>query len=109
MELFLDGSTIIELPSSIGCLNGLVLLNLKNCKKLAGLPQSICELTSLRTLILSSDLLKGKEDKTNYFDMSMPLSVPVRLKIINCCIGLSISVELGRKAEISILSIFYIL
>ncbi|KAL6318244.1 hypothetical protein AAG906_035753 [Vitis piasezkii] len=52
MELFLDGSGIRELPSSIGRLNGLVLLNLKNCKKLAGLPQGICELTSLRTLIL---------------------------------------------------------
>ena len=30
----------------------------------------------------------------------MPLSVPVRLKIINCCIGLSISVELGRKKSL---------
>ncbi|CBI39354.3 unnamed protein product, partial [Vitis vinifera] len=52
MELFLDGSGIIELPSSIGCLNGLVFLNLKNCKKLASLPQSFCELTSLGTLTL---------------------------------------------------------
>ena len=52
MELFLGGSDIIELPSSIGCLNGLVLLNLMNCKKLASLPQSICELTSLQTLTL---------------------------------------------------------
>lgn len=30
----------------------------------------------------------------------MPLSVPVRLKIINCCIGLSFSVELGRKKSL---------
>ena len=52
MELFLDGSAILELPSSIGCLNGLVSLNLSNCKKLASLPQSICELTSLRILDL---------------------------------------------------------
>ncbi|KAJ9675910.1 hypothetical protein PVL29_024736 [Vitis rotundifolia] len=52
MELFLDGSGIIELPSSVGCLNGLVFLNLKNCRKLASLPQSFCELTSLRTLTL---------------------------------------------------------
>ena len=51
-ELLLDGSGIRELPSSIGCLNGLVLLNLRNCKKLASLPQSICELTSLQTLTL---------------------------------------------------------
>ena len=47
MELFLDGSAIPELPSSIGRLNGLVSLNLTDCKKLASLPQSICELTSL--------------------------------------------------------------
>ena len=46
---------------------------------------------------------------TNYFDMSKPLSVLVKLKIIDCCIGLSISIKLGRKAKISILSIFYIL
>ena len=52
MELFLDGSAILELPSSIRCLNGLVSLNLTNCKKLASLPQSICELTSLRILDL---------------------------------------------------------
>ena len=52
MELFLDGSAIPELPSSIGRLYGLVSLNLTNCKKLASLPQSICELTSLRILDL---------------------------------------------------------
>ena len=52
MELFLDGSAIPELPSSIGCLNGLVSLNLTKCKKLASLPQSIRELTSLRILDL---------------------------------------------------------
>lgn len=52
VELFLDGSGIIELPSSIGFLNGLVLLNLMHCKKLASLPQSICDLTSLWTLNL---------------------------------------------------------
>ena len=52
MKLFLDGSAILELPSSIRCLNGLVSLNMTNCKKLASLPQSICELTSLRILDL---------------------------------------------------------
>ena len=52
MELFLDGSAILELPSSIGRLNGLVSLNLTNCKKLASLPQSIHELVSLRILNL---------------------------------------------------------
>ena len=39
--------------------------------------------------------------------MSMPLFVSVRLKIINYCIGLCISIELGRKIEISILYILF--
>ena len=52
-ELYLDGTAIRGLPSSIGHLNGLVLLDLTNCKQLANLPQSICELTSLQTLTLS--------------------------------------------------------
>ena len=51
-ELFLDGTTIKELPSSIQHLNGLVLLNLRECKSLAILPHSICKLKSLQTLIL---------------------------------------------------------
>ena len=38
IEPFLDGIGIIEVPSSIRCLNGLVLLNMRNCKKLASLP-----------------------------------------------------------------------
>ena len=52
-ELYLDGTAIRELPSSIEHLNGIVLLNLANCDKLANLPQSVCKLTSLQTLKLS--------------------------------------------------------
>lgn len=51
--LFLDGTALSELPSSIGNLIGLVLLNLTNCKKLLCLPQSICELMSLRILTVA--------------------------------------------------------
>ena len=52
-KLYLEGTAIKGLPSSIEHLNGLVLLNLKNCKEIASLPGSICNLTSLETLILS--------------------------------------------------------
>lgn len=41
LELFLDGTAIKELPSSIQHLSGLVLLNLRECKSLAILPQHL--------------------------------------------------------------------
>ena len=50
--LYLDGTAIRELPSSIEHLNGLVLLNLANCNQLENLPESIGKLTSLQTLKL---------------------------------------------------------
>lgn len=53
LELFLDGTAIEELPSSIGLLTGLSLLNLKNCTSLVGIPSTIKSLTSLKTLIMS--------------------------------------------------------
>lgn len=52
VELFLDGTAIEELPSSIQLLTGLILLNLENCTNLVGLPSSMDGLTSLRTLNL---------------------------------------------------------
>lgn len=63
LELFLDGTTIKELPSSIQHLTGLTLLNLRGCKSLASLPQSICKLKCLQTLIISgcSKLVKLPE------------------------------------------------
>ncbi|WKA11109.1 hypothetical protein VitviT2T_028639 [Vitis vinifera] len=53
LELFLYGTAIKKLPSSIQHLSGLVLLNLRECKSLAILPHSIRKLKSLQTLILS--------------------------------------------------------
>ena len=47
LELFLDGTALKELPSSIQHLSGLVLLNLRECKSLAILPHCICKLKSL--------------------------------------------------------------
>ncbi|XP_052293767.1 TMV resistance protein N-like isoform X4 [Citrus sinensis] len=52
-ELFLDGTSIAEVPSSIELLTGLELLNLNNCRSLVRLPSSINGLKSLKTLNLS--------------------------------------------------------
>ncbi|KAL6316039.1 hypothetical protein AAG906_015455 [Vitis piasezkii] len=53
LKLFLYGTAIKKLPSSIQHLSGLVPLNLRECKSLAILPHSIRKLKSLQTLILS--------------------------------------------------------
>ncbi|RVW41476.1 TMV resistance protein N [Vitis vinifera] len=53
LELYLASIAIEELPSSIGHLTGLVLLDLKWCKNLKSLPTSICKLKSLEYLFLS--------------------------------------------------------
>ncbi|RVW70616.1 TMV resistance protein N [Vitis vinifera] len=53
LELYLASTAIEELPSSIGHLTGLVLLDLKWCKNLKSLPTSICKLKSLENLSLS--------------------------------------------------------
>ncbi|KAH9782134.1 ADP-ribosyl cyclase/cyclic ADP-ribose hydrolase [Citrus sinensis] len=52
-ELFLDGTSITEVPSSIELLTKLRLLNLNDCKTLVRLPSSINGLKSLKTLNLS--------------------------------------------------------
>ncbi|RXH69321.1 hypothetical protein DVH24_037105 [Malus domestica] len=63
-SLDLDETSIRELPQSIERLQGLVSLNLKNCKNLVYLPDSICNLLSLEWLTLSgcSKLSKLPED-----------------------------------------------
>ncbi|KAH1083939.1 hypothetical protein J1N35_023700 [Gossypium stocksii] len=53
LELYLDGTSIKELPISIGNLSSLVLLNLKDCRNLVDLPRSIGGCTSLKSLNLS--------------------------------------------------------
>ncbi|XVF70281.1 hypothetical protein PTKIN_Ptkin11bG0148500 [Pterospermum kingtungense] len=53
VELYLNGTGIEELPSSIGHLSNLVLLNLKDCKNLASLPSSVHGLKCLKFLNLS--------------------------------------------------------
>ncbi|XP_031273325.1 disease resistance-like protein DSC1 [Pistacia vera] len=51
-ELYLDGTAIEELPP-LEQLSKLVKLSLKNCLRLESLPESICEIKSLRYLYLS--------------------------------------------------------
>ena len=60
-SLYLAGTGLKDLPSSVEHLNW---LNLENCKDLSRLPGSVCKLTSLRYLILSgcSDLKKLPDD-----------------------------------------------
>ncbi|CAH8366270.1 unnamed protein product [Eruca vesicaria subsp. sativa] len=51
--LYLDGTAIVDLPSDIVKLERLVLLNLKECKRLRSLPECIGKLKALEELILS--------------------------------------------------------
>ncbi|OMO80276.1 hypothetical protein CCACVL1_13061 [Corchorus capsularis] len=53
VELYLDGTPIEQLPTSIGHLSSLVLLNLEDCRNLANLPSSIHGLKCLKKLNLS--------------------------------------------------------
>ncbi|XP_024162476.1 uncharacterized protein LOC112169642 [Rosa chinensis] len=52
LKLYLDGTAIEELPSSIEYLTGLTLLDLGDCRQLLCLPSISC-LTSLKSLILT--------------------------------------------------------
>nr|DAD46080.1 TPA_asm: hypothetical protein HUJ06_004310 [Nelumbo nucifera] len=53
-RLILEGCTsLVEVHVSIQLLDRIILLNLKDCKELKGLPSSICKLKSLENLILS--------------------------------------------------------
>ncbi|KAH0869127.1 hypothetical protein HID58_076149 [Brassica napus] len=52
-QLYLDGTAIKALPSTIGNLQKLILLILKDCKRLTCLPDSIENLKALQKLVLS--------------------------------------------------------
>ncbi|XP_044511384.1 disease resistance-like protein DSC1 [Mangifera indica] len=52
VQLFLNGTAIEEVPSSIECLSELVLLDLTKCTRLKSISTSICKLKSLRLLYL---------------------------------------------------------
>ncbi|MED6108402.1 hypothetical protein PIB30_023621 [Stylosanthes scabra] len=55
-ELSLDGTAVAELPSSLGCLVGLVHLHLMNCEYLVCLPDTMHKLKSLKVLNVSGCL-----------------------------------------------------
>ncbi|XP_060183988.1 TMV resistance protein N-like isoform X2 [Lycium barbarum] len=52
-EVYLEGTAVKELPSSIERLTGLRLMNLRYCRNLTNLPKTIGQLKCLRILILS--------------------------------------------------------
>ena len=52
-ELYLDGTAIKELPTSILNLTSLVTLSLNNCRELESLPSSISHMKSLKHLYVS--------------------------------------------------------
>ncbi|PSS11722.1 TMV resistance protein like [Actinidia chinensis var. chinensis] len=52
-ELYLDGTSIKELPHSIERFTNLALINLRDCRNLRSLPNNISQLKALKTLILS--------------------------------------------------------
>ncbi|XP_030934007.1 TMV resistance protein N-like isoform X1 [Quercus lobata] len=53
IELYLNGTAITKLPSSIGNLSGLVSLDVMDCKNLISLPSTFFSLTRLKDLSLS--------------------------------------------------------
>ncbi|KAK3444748.1 hypothetical protein EUGRSUZ_A00810 [Eucalyptus grandis] len=91
-ELYLRGTSIEELPTSIENLVYLEKLNLIDCKKLANLPPSIYKLSNLERLILSgcSKLKKFpiKEDLCDpHSKMGFPKLVTLRLEGCNLLEG----------------------
>jgi Leucine-rich repeat (LRR) protein len=51
--LYLDGTSISQLPDNVGNLKRLVLLNMKDCKVLETIPTCVSELKTLQKLVLS--------------------------------------------------------
>ncbi|XP_060669188.1 disease resistance protein RUN1-like [Ziziphus jujuba] len=52
IQLFLEGTAIKQLSTSVECLTNLKLLDLRECKNLLSLPDFICSLTSLKGLTI---------------------------------------------------------
>jgi Leucine-rich repeat (LRR) protein len=98
-ELYLDGISVEEIPSSSGCFYKLVELHLRNCTKFEILPGSICKLKSLQKLNLSGcsqfqrfpGILETMESlRYLYLDRTgiRKLSSPIRNLKGLCCLAL---------------------
>ncbi|XP_065854257.1 disease resistance protein RPV1-like [Euphorbia lathyris] len=57
-ELYINGTAIEEIPSSIRNFSKLVTLNMSKCSRIESLPDSICELKSLRNIYLGQSTIK---------------------------------------------------
>ena len=70
-KLYLDGTTITKLPTSIGNLSGLDSLNVRDCKNLMSLPSTFFNMMWLKDLNLSGyskleeNLGRGESVKVN--------------------------------------------
>ncbi|VVB10066.1 unnamed protein product [Arabis nemorensis] len=51
--LHLDGTAIVQLPTNMGKLQRLIVLNLKDCKRLRAVPECLGKLKALQELVLS--------------------------------------------------------
>ncbi|KAH9725794.1 ADP-ribosyl cyclase/cyclic ADP-ribose hydrolase [Citrus sinensis] len=90
-DLYLDGTSITEVPSSIELLTGLELLTLKGCKNLSSLPVTISSLKCLRTLELSGcsklkkfpQIVASMEDLSKlYLDGTSIAEVPSSIELL---------------------------
>ena len=86
LDLYLDGTAIEELPSSIKHLTGLALLSLQYCKNLWSFPSVIYSLTSLKILTL-----KGckSQQPIEALQNTGPEPEPINLLLPNSFSGLS--------------------
>ena len=81
-ELYLDGTAIEELPSSIKRLTGLTLLTLRDCSNLSSFPSVICSLTSLQILNLSG--FRGQPQKPSHLLELSPILSSIGVSLFLC-------------------------
>ncbi|XP_024634734.1 disease resistance protein RPV1 [Medicago truncatula] len=85
-NLWLDGTSIEELPSSIWCCQKLKMIDLHNCDNLLGFGDNIenyIEIGSLNTLVLSG--CKQLNASNLYFNIKAWQSTLTSLNLENCC------------------------
>ncbi|XP_030513692.1 disease resistance protein RUN1-like [Rhodamnia argentea] len=93
-ELLLDQTQIREIPSFIGSLRKLEMLSAKECKSLARLPDSICHLVNLSTIVLSDCLAPLPDGIWSLVKLR-------RLSLQNCCQLRLIHVSIGKLESLT--------